>query len=342
MRSGNGLRRPGWTWNIESREGADRLPHESPVTHPNRTGHEEEIEMPAMGAVTNGGSVENLALRPGSPEDAEDCGRIIYLAFKSVATQHNFQPDFPSVESATALASTLLSHAHFYAVVAELDETIVGSNFLDERSVVAGIGPITVDPLVMNRSIGRQLMLNVMDRASRQRFAGIRLVQIAYHYRSLSLYTKLGFETREPLSAMFGRTLNIAIPEYPVRAANVDDVDVCNRLCRAIHGHDRDGELRDAIARGAAKLVEHLGDITGYSTGIGWGNHAVAQTNKELQALIGASPAFHAPGFLVPTRNGDLLRWCLEKGLQITTQATLMTIGLYNEPMGRYLPSILY
>jgi hypothetical protein len=38
--------------------------------------------------------------------------------------------------------------------------------------------------------------------------------------------------------------------------------------------------------------------------------------------------------------NGELMRWCLGQGLRITTQGTLMTIGLYNEPVGADLPSI--
>lgn len=298
--------------------------------------------MTVIGTAKNSGAIANVALRRGTPADAKDCGRIIYEAFKSIADQHNFAPDFPSVEAATGLASALLSHPKFYAVVAEMDSEIVGSNFMDERSVIAGIGPITVDPSVMNRTIGRRLMLHVMERASREKFPGVRLVQIAYHYRSLSLYTKLGFDTRETLSAMYGPTLNVAIPEHTVRAATGVDVDACDRLCRSIHGHDRHGELRDAIAQGTANVVEHLGDISGYSTGIGWGSHAIGQTNEDLKALIAAAPDFQAPGFLVPTRNGELMRWCLDKGLRIATQATLMTAGLYNEPMGRYLPSILY
>jgi hypothetical protein len=40
----------------------------------------------------------------------------------------------------------LLSHPGFYSVVAEMDGRIVGSNFLDERSTIAGLGPITVTP----------------------------------------------------------------------------------------------------------------------------------------------------------------------------------------------------
>jgi predicted N-acetyltransferase YhbS len=284
----------------------------------------------------------HATLRRGKPEDAQGCGRIIYQAFKSIADQHNFAPDFPTVESATGVASTLLSHPGFYAVVAEIDGKIVGSNFLDERSAIAGIGPITVDPSEMNRTIGRQLMLDVMHRAASQKFPGVRLVQVAYHYRSLSLYTKLGFDTRETLSAMYGPTLNLKIPGYSVRTAVAADVEACDRLCRAIHGHDRDGELRDAITQGSANVVEHLGRISGYATGIGWVSHTIGETNEDLKALIGAAPMFQAPGFLVPTRNGELMRWCLGQGLRIATQATLMTIGLYNEPVGAYLPSILY
>ena len=48
------------------------------------------------------------------------------------------------------------------------------------------------------------------------------------------------------------------------------------------------------------------------------------------------------PGILVPTRNATLFRWCLENGLRIVQPATLMTTGLYNEPAGAWLPSILF
>ncbi len=70
--------------------------------------------------------------------------------------------------------------------------------------------------------------------------------------------------------------------------------------------------------------------------------HAVAETNTDLEALIANAPVFGGPGFLVPTRNAELLRWCLTHGLRITQPMTLMSIGLYNEPQGAYLPSITY
>ena len=44
----------------------------------------------------------------------------------------------------------------------------------------------------------------------------------------------------------------------------------------------------------------------------------------------------------MPTRNADVFRWCLESGYRVLHPMTLMTIGLYNEPQGAYLSSVLY
>jgi hypothetical protein len=127
-----------------------------------------------------------------------------------------------------------------------------------------------------------------------------------------------------------------------VRAATERDLDACNQLCVRIHGHDRGGELSDAITLGTAKVVEHLGHISGYSTDIAFFAHAVGETNKDLEALICAAPAIGGGGFLLPTRNGELFRWCLNNGLRLVHQMTLMTTGLYSEPAGAYLPSVLF
>src|SRR5262249_30519119 len=112
-----------------------------------------------------GGLFMSLKLRPGAATDADVCGRICYEAFKSVCTAHNFPPDFPSVEAGVWVTSMMLAHPAFYSVVAELDGRPVGSNFLDERACISGVGPISVDPTVQNRGIGGKLMKAVLDRA---------------------------------------------------------------------------------------------------------------------------------------------------------------------------------
>jgi len=109
-----------------------------------------------------------------------------------------------------------------------------------------------------------------------------------------------------------------------------------------VHGHERSGELREAIDSGTATVAEHAGLITGYATILVFFGHAVGETNADLKALIAAASGFAGPGMLVPTRNADLLRWCLENGLRVVQPLTLMSRGLYNEPQGAFLPSILF
>jgi predicted N-acetyltransferase YhbS len=280
--------------------------------------------------------------RPGIREDAQACAAIFYEAFKLIAEQHNFPVDFPQPETAVNLLTMVLSRNDVYSVVAEMERGVVGSNFLWESDTIAGVGPITVAPTVQNGSIGRQLMERVLDRARAKHFVGVRLVQAAYHNRSLSLYTKLGFNAREPLSVMQGPALQLHLPGYDVRPAGAGDLDACNQLCVHVHGHDRGRELFDATKQGQALVVEHGGCVTGYASLIGFFGHAVGRTNEDLKALIGAAPVFHGPGFLLPTRNGELLRWCLVHGLRVSYPMTLMSHGLYQEPSGAFLPSILY
>jgi predicted N-acetyltransferase YhbS len=284
----------------------------------------------------------DLTLRAGAPGDAERCGQICYEAFRTIADRHNFPPDFPDAETAIGLMSHLLERHDVYAVVAETAGRIVGSNFLWEGDAIAGVGPITVDPHLQNIAVGRRLMDDVLRRAQNQRVAGVRLVQAAYHNRSLSLYSKLGFTAREPLSTLQGRTIGLAMPGRTVRPAQAADLGACSRVCLGVHGLHRGAELSDAITRGTATVVEYGGRVTGYATMVGFFGHAVGETNEDLKALIGAATVFPGPGFLLPTRNGDLLRWCLEHGLRVIQPMTLMSMGVYNEPKGAFLPSILY
>jgi GNAT superfamily N-acetyltransferase len=284
----------------------------------------------------------DLRLRAGTLEDAETLGLICYEAFKGIADQHNFPPDFPSPEIAVGLVSSLLSRDDVYSVVAEVDGRVVGSNFLWENGTIAGVGPITIDPTAQNAAVGRRLMEDVLRRARERNIAGVRLVQGAYHNRSLSLYTKLGFDAREPLSILQGPPIEEQIPGYAVRLATDEDFDACNQVCLKVHGHHRGPELLEAIKQGTAAVVEHEGRISGYTTGIGFFGHTVGESNEDLKTLIGAAPEFPGLGFLLPTRNGEVLRWCLERGLRIVQPMTLMSVGLYNEPRGAFMPSILY
>jgi len=283
-----------------------------------------------------------IGLRRTEVGDAAAIGDICYRAFKTIAETHHFTPDFPSPEVAAGLLASLIGHQGFFGLVAESDGRIVGSNFLDERNPISGVGPITIDPTLQNDGAGRALMDAVLKRSAERGFAGIRLVQSGYHNRSLALYLKLGFEVREHLSCLQGAPIALSVPGCAVRPATAADQAACDQVCFRIHGHARGGELADAIVHGTAKVAERAGRITGYATSVAFFGHAVGESNDDLKALIGAADSFPGPGFLAPSRNGELLRWCLGHGLRIVQTMTLMSIGLYNPPQGAWLPSILY
>jgi L-amino acid N-acyltransferase YncA len=283
-----------------------------------------------------------ITIRQATPADAAAAGVICYQAFHDINTAHNFPPDLPTPEAGIGVLAMMFSHPGFYCVVAESGGRIIGSNCLDERSPIAGVGPITIDTRAQNAGAGRKLMDAVMQRSQERKFIGVRLLQAAFHNRSLSLYTKLGFDTREPISTMSGPPIRKNIDGFHVRAALTSDLEACNRVSRKIHGHDRGGELADAIQQGTAKVVERSARITGYSSSMDFFGHSMGETVGDLQALISSAESFGGPGILVPTRNAALFRWCLENGLRVVHPMTLMSMGMYQEPAGSFLPSVLY
>jgi predicted N-acetyltransferase YhbS len=283
-----------------------------------------------------------FVIRQAVPADSAACGQICFDAFSTINQAHGFPCDFPSPEVTIGLLTALISDPSFYCAVAESNGRILGSNCLDERSIILGVGPITIDPAVQSRGVGRKLMEAVIFRADGNGAAGVRLVQAAFHNRSLSLYESLGFDVREPLSCMQGKTAQRSVPGCQVRPAQLADLEACNELSRRVHGFARGTDLMQAIERGTALVVERENRVTGYTSHLALFGHAVAETNLDMKALIASGGPFAGSGILVPSRNNELFRWCRANGLRVVQPMTLMTMGLYNEPSGAWLPSVIY
>lgn len=283
-------------------------------------------------------------IRPAVATDAEDCGSIMYEAFKGVADRHGFPPDFPSVTAGKELAARLIAHPAVFGVVAEVDGAVAGSNFLSEGDRIRGVGPITIDPRYQGGGVGRALMAAVLERGKSA--DGVRLVQDAFNTRSFALYSSLGFAAREPLSLLLGTPISKPMAGFTVRPLSIDDLGVCATLAVRVHGFERIAELRDALKVFRPFVVERNGRITGYlSAATFWlANHGVAETEEDMRALfLGAAAASSEPlSLLMPVRRTSLFRWCLSEGLRIVKPMTLMTIGTYREPNGAYFPSVFY
>jgi len=288
-----------------------------------------------------------ISLRAIEPADGEECARITYEAFAGVHDHHRFPRDFPTLEAAVQLTSNFIAHPAIWGVVAEAEGgRIVGSNFLDERGSITGVGPITVDPDAQGYGVGRRLMEAVIERGERAR--GMRLLQDSFNMQSLSLYASLGFEVKEPTVVINGKPRSGPSAGVEVRPLEEGDLEQCERLCLTVHGFERTNELRDALAAPFFSPFVALrnGRVTAYATTLTFfpASYAVSETEEDMRALImGALAAGEEPGsFLLPTRQAGLFRWCLSEGLRAVKPMNYMTIGEYREPDGCWIPSVLY
>ena len=286
-----------------------------------------------------------LIIRSIRQDDAEMCGKIGFQAHKAISSAHGYPSEQPSLEFAVGMIRTLLANSNSWGALAERDGQILGSIFLHlfPASPVAAIGPLTVDPSVQG-GVGRALMEASLTEARKRSYDQVRLVQSPSHLRSFVLYTKCGFILREPLFLMRGNPVpSIVGKKHDVRAARSEDISACNEICISVHGFSREIELRQAIDQQVASVnIDNTGNITGYAAGIGWLGHAVAKTNEVLKALVANASAIIGPGFFVPGRNSDLLRWLLDAGFRMVWPANLMTVGNYQDPTAPFLPSIAY
>ena len=109
-------------------------------------------------------SPNNISLRPVEPADTEQLAQILFDAFGDIHDHHRFPRDVPALEAAQGMLGMWIPHPQVWGVVAEVDDQVAGSNFLDERDEIAGVGPITVDPRGQNSGVGRRLMEAVIER----------------------------------------------------------------------------------------------------------------------------------------------------------------------------------
>jgi predicted N-acetyltransferase YhbS len=296
-----------------------------------------------MTRTTSTAAAGAVTIREVAPGDVEACAQICFDAFGGIQDHHRFQRDFPALEAATGLMGMWIPHPSIWGVVAELDGRVVGSNFLDERDPIRGVGPITVDPQGQNAGVGRRLMEAVLERG--EGAPGIRLLQDAFHMRSLSLYESLGFDVKEPVAVVGGQPSSRPADEVEVRVLEEGDLDKCEALCKRIHGFGRTNELRDSIHALKPFVAVRDGRITAYASSVVFWplNHGVAESQDDMQALLlGAAAAVNEPiAFLVPLRS-ELFRWSLGAGLRLVKPMNLMALGEYQEPRGSWFPSVLY
>jgi predicted N-acetyltransferase YhbS len=282
-----------------------------------------------------------IGLRPATPDDIPELGRICYEAFRDISERHGFPTDFPNLEFAQNVVGLLVQNEDVHSIAAVDGTTAKGSNFTSLFDEVAGIGPISVDVTAQGEGIGRKLMLEAIDWSNQQDVGMVRLCQDAFNMQSLALYASVGFVVREPLSML--RLSATAPGGDGCRAATASDLDAMDELCRRAYHISRRGEAAMLLRLGFPAFVSEAdGRMAGYLLGTPFG-HGVAESDRillELMAAMGAQVPESVA--LAPMRNGELYRRALEAGHRNQKVMNLMTYGPYEEPTGTYAPSVLF
>lgn len=287
-----------------------------------------------------------LTIRPPTLADIDPCGRIMYEAFKMINEVHGFPNlEVPSEEAGKQFVKFYIKNCYYFGKVAELDNRIVGSIFIDEHNPeVFGWTIMGVSSDVHNKGIGKRLLQEMVERCKIA--PGVRFLQHTFNTKTIAIYSSLGYDVRELVALISGNS-KTAIPSHvEIRRMTVQDLDECAYLSKKIYGFDRNVELRDALIFFKPYVLIRDGHISGYfSAADNWAqNHAVAETENDMKMLIQGIGSLTSEKllFLLPFRHSNLLRWCLNEGFRIIKPFTLMSSGEYNTPGGCYLTSIIY
>lgn len=229
----------------------------------------------------------------------------------------------------------------YTGVMAVLDGEVVGSNFLCFADEIAGVGPITVDPKVQSKGIGRALMQWVIDEARRREIKQTRLFQEAINITSLSLYTALGFDWRDSAVLMQATPAEEEDPE--VRPITAEDLPVIADLSRLAYGFSRAGDAAQLLAFQVPGFLKFRGGKpVAYLFATLFG-HAGAETDEDLLGLA-SQAARHLPPpvakYICPMARTGLFRKAMAVGHRTGKVLSYMSLGDYTPPTGAHFPSI--
>ena len=285
----------------------------------------------------------SLELIPATPEHLTELARICHLAFNTLHERHRVPADVPSEDVGRLIIGGVLPRPDYVGVVAVEGGRPVGSNFLLLADEVCGVGPITVDPAVQSRGVGRRLMQWAIDEAVRRRGprAPVRLFQEAVNTASLSLYARLGFRWRDAAVSMFPAPAGAGDPS--VRPMAETDLPHVDRLSARHFGYSRANDARQLLAMGLPGLVrERDGRVVGYQFATLFG-HAAAERDDDLITLAAQTARRVPPPMsicIVPMSQSTLFAAALAAGFRVAKVLNYMSLEAYRPPSGPSMPSI--
>mmetsp|Transcript_10002 Transcript_10002/g.24941 ORF Transcript_10002/g.24941 Transcript_10002/m.24941 type:complete len:337 (+) Transcript_10002:65-1075(+) len=305
---------------------------------------------------------DGVRIRRIEKEDVPVAADICQRAFHAFQASIGLGPEFPPQEI-DDVPSFLLGQAFsegFVGFVAESKAEgggILGSNLVELRDGVAGIGPITVDPECQVKGVGRLLMKAVMKEAAQEGIRSVRLVQVAANTRSFSLYVSLGFNPSTTCGQYEATShLKLEPPSgFTCKPLTSELVEPCSQLHFSTCGSQRAKDIAAVVGskHPNCAVFDDSGSLAAYTTGSFLAGHTVAKSMEAFQALVAfqsqAVQTAQSQGvvlppasFFVPHAYPQLVRWLLRSGFRLNRQVVPMSYGPHTPPCPFYCPAIQY
>jgi len=199
-----------------------------------------------MSSPTQGRSPGDIAVRAMREDDLPAVAKIVRVAFGTFFGLPDPQALWPDRDP----VNTRWRAAPGSALVAEVDDKIVGSNFAANWGSFAFFGPLTIEPELWNQGIAQKLVGATVDLFDQWGARESGLFTFAQSTKHVNLYQKFGFWPRF-LTAMMSKTISDPAPVEFVRFSSLSDRQPAEAVaaCR---------EVTDAIFEGLDVTVDIL------------------------------------------------------------------------------------
>lgn len=303
----------------------------------------------------------SIIMRPATEADIESIAQICqdaFAAFNSYYGQPNTWPPREENDLSKQIAEWKTSHQCIeYVVAVSVDSEgneieVLGSNGIDLRDSVGGIGIISVKTTSQTQGLGRVLMKSVMEMGQKRGVERMSLMVDGMNHGAFGLYTSLGFNVVEFCVWLDGLVSDeeeegalqrAEASGITVRRMGQDDVLNCNCLFETSFGFSRVNGIRDSRADklkdtalvAARATGQGKEDIVGYTTMLNASGHYLAQNGEILEAMIAFGSRMLKSNSMLPSlsfhlmarHNPLVLRWALKVGFRIKRNYIWMSWG---------------
>lgn len=287
-------------------------------------------------------------VRPLGSAELDSVAVIFHDAFNELYERRGYGPIVADAGVGRAIAETYLALDPEHCFVVTTEGVVAGSGFLHPRGGVAGVGPITIDPRLQGRGLGRLLVSEICQRADRLGLQSLRLIQDSFNESSYALYTRLGFQPRQ----VYARASFAALRgkgQQLLRVAGHSDLARIGALEKELLGFSRPLDYDLLRHNGEVFVLEAHGVLEGWLARLSRGSVTVlgpvlSRTSEGMRRLVVEAsrdlPAGMEVRLLLPPDCHELHEELARHRVEIHSLCNYMVRGSFDRLRGYYAPTL--